>query len=1434
MSDPIVVLPEDTTGLLPVCKIQGERHSPLPGSTRLLLPNFGAFYAESLRVYNPTTNEPVSPTLYECVDLWQEASERSGKDVFNTVLITSALAPAEVAIDYQAFGGPHSRNAADLVAWLIARRQETAGAQDYRELTDLPRNFEPSHHLHLLKHVYGMDTVIKALGNVQKALAVGPEGAWQEALFTIDQSLARLKINAGVTIESLVINKYNEWKTGVSLFNLSLDLVRNYPPLSDAGFEAALGSFATPDPVDDRYVNVLGLGGFAKGLVERCVMAADTGLDQPFAVLNAPTRGSVFAARVGATFTLPTPAVAATLLDAQLSVYPKNYPDTNQFVVHKLAGNERDAGCILMGFNPVTGEAYLGMLALASCREPLVWKRFYFQGDLTQLESLLEAHVVTNNDPHDLTKDQIQLGFMENLPITTVDDILARTGTRKFVTMDVLMYHMRAFMENAILPKSTDGLVDLNANPMNDAKIVFAPYKDSGKGYDAAGKEIPPKGQFISSFCDGSDKYTRSTDGTGSFIDTLTQPDSDDCKFYNVPKHGDVLGDFCEGVNKKTKYADGKGGSYTELVHANSPDCGYVAPAKAGEVIATFCSGVNQMVRYADGKSGFYDMPSMINTYLCGGTIFPAGMDASLPGTKPSAIVINLASTNALLYAGTKEVLSINFTGLTPSVSYNAVAWIKSPALQDNADFKTMEFTFTAGTDGTYSKEVTTTDDGSTVPRGVYDNWIAIPSEKKESNHITRTFMAGTDPGGVPVTQPPVFAPEINYSTDTLLISAGTNESQTTIVKGFVPATDYTLNFWSQSPAVNNNLPSKEASIPFTTDSQGSFTNVRNIYDNGSQARGDYTCWAAIDTTLSNNITRQLVIASGGTGYKYDPKIVYTASLATIKPGDTELQTYVMTGFEKNKNYTVVWKIAPASSGNPPIVGTAFTMVVTTDANGYYRFEKSSIDDGTVPRDDYQCWLQVSEVSLSSNTVWRKFIAGVVVTPKIPKLVYSVSPMITTPGTVETHTVTLTDFPPNSNPVLDFWIRSVVWNNNADYKTKTVAATVDANGAGVYTLVTVDDNTAPRGDYTCWINSAVAGVSSPAIVRSAIAGATAPPVTQPPTLANAKIVFSTDHPTITVGAVETFTVTLTAFIPNTSYNVEFWGSGAALNNGGQAIKTYTGQITVNSAGNGTFTMTNPPDDGVTVPRGEYRSWIVVSTITSNIVIRTFTGTPKPVIVYNPVIVYTTSTTNITAGTTEYIKATFTGFLPNTSYPLQGWVQSSSYNGNAPFKTTDATIVTDATGAAVFNYTAYDDGVTVPRGAYTCWFTVPTIPVSSNAVVRYFTGTPAPTAPPYNPAISFWSNTSSATIGQVITYYKSISGLLPNTTYTIASWGSHPFYNGGQAFNISNETITTNANGVGSSTASVTDNGTAPRGTWTQWAIINGTNASSGAFTTFYY
>ena len=249
------------------------------------------------------------------------------------------------------------------------------------------------------------------------------------------------------------------------------------------------------------------------------------------------------------------------------------------------------------------------------------------------------------------------------------------------------------------------------------------------------------------------------------------------------------------------------------------------------------------------------------------------------------------------------------------------------------------------------------------------------------------------------------------------------------------------------------------------------------------------------------------------------------------------------------------------------------------------------------------------------------------------------------------------------------------------------------------------------------------------------------------------------------------------------------------------------------------------DDG-TAPRGEYQCWAVCSTITSNTIIRNFVGTT---VVYNPVLTYSTNLSTITLGSTETQTISLTKAQPNTAYTLEYWTQSPVLMNGTAFRGTTRSVVTDSNGSATTSIQTYDDGV-VPRGTYSSWARCPELNLTSNYVTRVFQGTPAPTEPPFNPVVSYWTDRSQLWPGVYETHTISIGGMRANTSYNVQVWVQSPALWGGVASHMKTVMITTNITGNGGRSWSQYDDGITPRGTYANWAVIAETGTSSSAFT----
>ena len=152
MPSPVVTLALDLTGQSTANRIVNEHHVLQNSANRLIVPVFGAFFGESVQVTDTATALPLQHTQYRLMDLYQEGSLDTGKDVYNVVIITDAAVSQHVEITYQALGGPFCRDRQGLIDWL-ASRVDDSGSIDWSDLKDRPKRYNPAGHNLSLIHI---------------------------------------------------------------------------------------------------------------------------------------------------------------------------------------------------------------------------------------------------------------------------------------------------------------------------------------------------------------------------------------------------------------------------------------------------------------------------------------------------------------------------------------------------------------------------------------------------------------------------------------------------------------------------------------------------------------------------------------------------------------------------------------------------------------------------------------------------------------------------------------------------------------------------------------------------------------------------------------------------------------------------------------------------------------------------------------------------------------------------------------------------------------------------------------------------------------------------------------------------------------------------------------------------------------------------------
>ncbi len=104
-----VLLDEDVTGLNINNFIELEKVITTASRDRLVVLEYGSFFTNNLVIVDKHYNV-IDPSKYMFCDLYQEACMKSGKEVWNAIIILEEDTPTELYISYFAYGGKFSTN----------------------------------------------------------------------------------------------------------------------------------------------------------------------------------------------------------------------------------------------------------------------------------------------------------------------------------------------------------------------------------------------------------------------------------------------------------------------------------------------------------------------------------------------------------------------------------------------------------------------------------------------------------------------------------------------------------------------------------------------------------------------------------------------------------------------------------------------------------------------------------------------------------------------------------------------------------------------------------------------------------------------------------------------------------------------------------------------------------------------------------------------------------------------------------------------------------------------------------------------------------------------------------------------------------------------------------------------------------------------------
>jgi len=168
----VIRYPLDPTGTNPNNFIQGEPHTLVNRKVRAIAPTYGAFFTESLKIYDSSTNLPLTSEQFEAVEMYELPTYRYGKEICSIILITDSSVSNNVTLDYQCLGGEFGYSV-EAIAQQIENLDLDSRPVAWPDIIAKPRDYPPSMHLHDIGDVYGFEYLVHAIDRLRAAVELG-------------------------------------------------------------------------------------------------------------------------------------------------------------------------------------------------------------------------------------------------------------------------------------------------------------------------------------------------------------------------------------------------------------------------------------------------------------------------------------------------------------------------------------------------------------------------------------------------------------------------------------------------------------------------------------------------------------------------------------------------------------------------------------------------------------------------------------------------------------------------------------------------------------------------------------------------------------------------------------------------------------------------------------------------------------------------------------------------------------------------------------------------------------------------------------------------------------------------------------------------------------------------------------------------------------
>lgn len=193
-----VKYPLDLTGAAASNRVSNEQHTLPSTNIRVFVPQYGAFFTDSIAVRDAATNRTlVKYTDYYPSLLYAGPTEQTGREIHQIIVITDSTCSANILFDAQMLGGEYSYSY-DAIVQLVKNLALDSRTIQFDNIIGKPDGYNPAPHLHDAGDLYGFEYLSASIDRVRDAILLG-SSAGQRGLYDyLNNQIAQLQATIGL------------------------------------------------------------------------------------------------------------------------------------------------------------------------------------------------------------------------------------------------------------------------------------------------------------------------------------------------------------------------------------------------------------------------------------------------------------------------------------------------------------------------------------------------------------------------------------------------------------------------------------------------------------------------------------------------------------------------------------------------------------------------------------------------------------------------------------------------------------------------------------------------------------------------------------------------------------------------------------------------------------------------------------------------------------------------------------------------------------------------------------------------------------------------------------------------------------------------------------------------------------------------------------